>query len=159
MTASWSLHPCVAMGSSMHPGGTPAACTEITQRWVRDRILRRARRIHPGVVRRLLRNRRDPARLIVCGECRARLVNPVDWHESGDSAWWVRLRCGACGFTRVGVISNADAQQLERDLSPGMRQIKQAVLRLDRARMLREADAFITALERDLIDPADFARH
>jgi hypothetical protein len=58
----------------------------------------------------------------------------------------------------VGVISDADAQQLERDLAPGMRQIDAVVTRLDRERMLREADAFIAALARDLIDPADFAR-
>jgi hypothetical protein len=118
-------------------------------------------------LRRLLRRVRGPqrssgdaapARLIVCVECGAHVVNPVDWHENSDSDWWVRLRCGACGCTRTGVISDADAQRLERDLAPGLRVIEATVAQLDRERMRSEADAFIEALERDLIDAADFAR-
>jgi ribosomal protein S27E len=118
-------------------------------------------------LRRWLRRLRGPllpseqsnrARLIICRECGAHLVNPIDWHESGDSDWWIRLRCGACGDTRTGVFSDADAKRLDRELAPGMRTIEQAVARLDRERMGREADAFIAALDRDLIGPADFAR-
>jgi hypothetical protein len=102
----------------------------------------------------------EPARtrLIRCGACGARLVNPVDWHESDRSDWWVRLRCGACGWSREVVVGDEDAKQLERDLKPGMREIASAVDRLDRERMLREVDAFTAALDRDLIGPGDFAR-
>jgi hypothetical protein len=99
-----------------------------------------------------------PARLVVCDRCGEWLVNPVDWHESGDADWWIRLRCGACGHKREVVVSDAEALRLERDLAPGLRAIERAVRRLDRERMQREADALITALERDLIGPADFAR-
>ena len=118
-----------------------------------------------GGLRRFLRRlrgpesgERRPKRLIVCGACGKHLVNPVDWHEADASSWWVRLRCGACGWTREDVISDEDAKQLEWDLAPGIRAIKKAVAKLDRERMEREADAFITALEHDLIGPADFGR-
>ena len=102
----------------------------------------------------------EPAnsRLIVCGACGERVVNPVDWHESDASHWWVRLRCGACAWSCEAVISDDEAKRLERDLAPGLRAISSTVERLDRERMLREVDAFTAALDRDLIGPGDFAR-
>jgi hypothetical protein len=117
-------------------------------------------------LRRFLRRLRGPLlpfpesgrrSLIICSACGAHVVNPVDWHESGDSAWWVRLRCGACAWTREDVISDEEAHRLERDLAPGLREIAHTVGSLDRERMEREADAFITALAHDLIGPSDFA--
>jgi hypothetical protein len=100
---------------------------------------------------------RMPARLVDCGACRARLVNPVEWHERDRSHWWIRLRCGACGWSREVVVGDEDANQLERDLEPGLRVIAAAVERLDRERMRREVDAFAAALERELIGPDDFS--
>lgn len=97
-------------------------------------------------------------RLTVCGNCGSHVVNPVDWHESDEAHWWVRLRCGACGGSREVTITDDEATQLERDLAPGLRQIATTVAGLDRERMLQEAEIFIAALERDLIGPADFAR-
>jgi len=85
-------------------------------------------------------------------------VNPVDWYEADKSSWWVRLRCGACAWTREDVFSDDDVKRLERDLAPGLDAMAKAVARLDRERMEREADVFIAALARDLIGPADFAR-
>jgi hypothetical protein len=85
------------------------------------------------------------------------MVNPVDWEESGETQWWVRLRCGACGESHETVITDDQAKRLERDLAPGLREIAETVDRLDRERMLSELDVFVTALERDLIGAADFA--
>ncbi|HEX6027329.1 MAG TPA: hypothetical protein VFZ00_35340 [Solirubrobacter sp.] len=99
-----------------------------------------------------------PAPLIVCEFCDERLMNPVAWEERGQEAWWIRLRCGACAWTREVIASNAEAARLERDLEPGVRTIDRTVRDVDRERMRREADAFIQALERDLIDPSDFGR-
>jgi hypothetical protein len=98
------------------------------------------------------------ARLVDCGACGARMVNPMDWHEHDRAHWWVRLRCGACGVSREVVVSDADVKQLERDLEPGLRRIAATVDRLDHERMLREVEAFTAALDRDLIGPDDFAR-
>jgi hypothetical protein len=79
-------------------------------------------------------------------------------HERDATQWWVRLRCGACGRSREWSTAANEATQLERDLAPGLRRITSTIAALDRERMGREADAFIAALDRDLIDPADFAR-
>ena len=34
------------------------------------------------------------AKLVVCRRCGADVVNPVAWHEQGETHWWMRLRCG-----------------------------------------------------------------
>jgi hypothetical protein len=97
-------------------------------------------------------------RLVCCAICGSSVVNPVDWHESDETRWWVRLRCGECAWSREAVITDAEAKQLERDLEPGLREIAKAAAKLDRERMLRETDVFVAALRRDLIGPADFGR-
>ena len=115
-------------------------------------------------LRRLLRRIRGPVlpigdRLIVCAVCGSSVVNPVDWDESDESRWWVLLRCGECAWSREAIITDNQAKQLEKDLELGLCEIARVVNRLDRERMVREADSFITALHRDLIGPADFAPH
>ena len=123
-----------------------------------------------GRLKRLLLRRRGPMlplggkrnradrRLIACAACGSQLVNPVAWHESGETQWWVRLRCGECAWTREVTITDDEAKQLERDLDPGLIVIESIVARLDRERMLSELELFVTALERDLIGPMDFKR-
>ena len=124
-----------------------------------------------GKLKRLLRRIRGPllplggagghrarGRLIGCAICGSSVVNPVDWHESDESRWWVLLRCGECAWSREAIITDAEAKQLERDLEPGLREIAKAAAKLDRERMLWEAEVFVAALRRDLIGPADFTR-
>jgi hypothetical protein len=97
-------------------------------------------------------------RLISCAACGSRVVNPVAWHESGEAQWWVRLRCGECAWTREVTVTDDEANQLERDLNPGLFAIERTVTRLDRERMRSEMELFVAALERDLIWPMDFKR-
>jgi hypothetical protein len=124
-----------------------------------------------GKLMRLLRRIRGPMlplagagghraldRLICCAICGSSVVNPVDCHESDETRWWVRLRCGECAWAREALITNAEAKQLERDLEPGLREIAKAAAKLDRERMLWETEVFVAALRRDLIGPADFTR-
>ena len=85
-------------------------------------------------------------------------MNPVDWHESDETRWWVRLRCGECAWSREAIITDAEAKQLERDLEPGLREIAKAAAKLDRERMLSETKSSSPRSERDLIGPADFTR-
>ena len=101
---------------------------------------------------------RSRQRLVVCERCHADFVNPVSWHELGETRWWIRLRCGECGFVREVEVADDDAQRFEHELDRGVRQIAAALLRLDRERMIAESDAMTVALERDLIDPGDFCR-
>jgi hypothetical protein len=100
----------------------------------------------------------DDRRLIACAACGSRVVNPVAWHENGETQWWVRLRCGESAWTREVTITDDEAKQFDRDLDPGLLAIQSTVARLDRERMLSEMERFATALERDLIGPMDFKR-
>ena len=67
------------------------------------------------------------------------------------------LRCGECGHERDVVVADGVAVRYEDDLREAASVIARAIDDEDRERLAREADAFAAALERDLIDAADFA--
>src|SRR3954463_7455933 len=119
---------------------------------------RRLKRFLLGLRGPLLPIGEATAHLTVCGECGSHIVNPVDWHESDELHWWVRLRGGACDWVRETNLTQADAEQLERELAPGLAAIATIAAELERERMIGEVEVFIAALGRDLIGPADFAR-
>jgi hypothetical protein len=102
----------------------------------------------------------DPmhVRLAVCEHCGSDFVNPVSWHERGETHWWMRLRCGECGTVCEVEVSNAEAKRFDAELDWGQDKIAAAVARLDRERMIADVETLTTALERDLIDPGDFCR-
>lgn len=91
-----------------------------------------------------------------CSACRADCVVPVSWEEAGNQHWQIVLRCPECETYREVVVGNDVAKRYEADLSRGMEEIAAALARSDRARMERDVHALIVALERDLIDAADF---
>jgi hypothetical protein len=110
-----------------------------------------------GLLGRLARPaHRLESRLVVCDGCRADFVNPVSWHEVSETHWWIRLRCGECGFVREVEVVDEEAQRFERELDRGVKQIAAAFVHLDRKRMIADSDTITAALERDLIDPGDF---
>jgi hypothetical protein len=124
---------------------------------------RRAMRRNTTKLRDLLSRLARPAdrlqsRLVVCVGCHADFVNPVSWHELSETHWWIRLRCGECGFVREVELTDEEAQRFEHELDRGVKQIAAAFVRLDRKRMIADSDAMTAALERDLIDPGDFCR-
>jgi hypothetical protein len=124
---------------------------------------RRAMRRNTTKLRGLLSRLAWPAhrlqgRLVVCVSCHADFVNPVSWHELSETHWWMRLRCGECGFVREVEVTNEEAQRFEHELDRGVKQIAAAFVRLDRERMIADSNAMTAALERDLIDPGDFCR-
>jgi len=109
------------------------------------------------LLRRALGPTSSPDRdLVTCQRCRADYVVPVSWHELGDADWWIRVRCGECGFVREVAVSNDEAQRFDAELDRGMAKIASQLAGLDRARMIAESDALAAAFERDLIDPSDF---
>ena len=93
-----------------------------------------------------------------CPECRSDMVCPVRWHSVDAERWAMDLRCGECGDERKVVASNAEAADFDGALNERQRKIERALERLDASRMAAEVDAFVKALERDLIEPAEFAR-
>ena len=69
----------------------------------------------------------------------------------------MHLRCGECGAFRVAVVSQEIADRYDRELDRTSEPIVSALARLDRERMISEAEAFTTALRLDLFDAGDFA--
>jgi hypothetical protein len=98
------------------------------------------------------------SRLVLCVGCHADFVNPVSWHVVSETHWWMRLRCGECGFVREVEVIDEEAKRFEHELDRGVQQIAAAIARLDRERMIADSNTIAAALERDLIDPGDFSR-
>ena len=99
-----------------------------------------------------------PTRLEICMHCDSDAVHPVEWRESGDEHWWMHLRCGECEAEREVTVTNAAAERFGDDLDAAEREIERVVAQLDAERMAGEVEVFAAALERDLIEPADFYR-
>ena len=67
------------------------------------------------------------------------------------------LRCGECGVSREVVVSNDEAGRFETALHSRAKLVARAVRELEEERISSEVADFVTALEHDLIVPADFA--
>jgi uncharacterized Zn finger protein len=96
-------------------------------------------------------------RLELCGVCGRDFVNPVDWELVGPERWRILLRCGECGTWRDVTVANAVAQRYDVELSRRAVCLAASLERMDRERMLGQAEAMTIALELGLIDAADFA--
>jgi hypothetical protein len=96
-------------------------------------------------------------RLELCVMCGRDFVNPVDWQPVGPEHWWLLLRCGECETWREVAVTNAVARRYDAELSRRAEIVAAALERLDRERMIVEAEAMTTALRLCLIDAADFA--
>jgi hypothetical protein len=92
-----------------------------------------------------------------CPACRRDMVCPLRWQRLSRGRWAIALRCGECGLARDFDASNAQAAALYETFDRQQRTMERELWRLDAARMAEEVAAFIDALDRDLIDPADFA--
>jgi hypothetical protein len=111
--------------------------------------------------RRALGPRRTPvpgSGLHVCPACRAPFVHTVARSRLDAARWSMRLRCGECRHERDVVVADDVAARYDDDLRDAAREIARAIAAEDRERLEREADAFAAALDRNLIDAADFAR-
>ena len=93
-----------------------------------------------------------------CPACRRDRVCPLQWQPLRHGRWAIALRCGDCGLARDFVASNALAAEFYETFDTQQRKMERELRRMDAARMAKEVAAFIEALDRDLIDPADFAR-
>ena len=94
----------------------------------------------------------------MCKSCSSDYVIPTTWTEHHEESWWIHVRCGECGESREIVVSDAAAQRYDAELDRGMHKIARVLDRLERERMARDAEAFVTALELDLYDADDFVR-
>jgi hypothetical protein len=104
----------------------------------------------------LFRRHRDALRR--CPACTGRLVCPIAWEPEGDEHWSVDLRCGECAHRWNRIIHNTRAARYDTELNHDERVLLQSLRKLERERMAADVEAFVAALDRDLIHPADFAR-
>jgi hypothetical protein len=91
-----------------------------------------------------------------CRICHDDFVVPVWWEEADDEHWHLLLRCAQCDTYRDVTVGNDVAATYDRHLQRGTAEIAAAIEHADRARMLAELPILVAALERDLIDAADF---
>jgi len=100
----------------------------------------------------------EPRELEICAACGADYVNPVEWSAVEDHSWWMLLRCAECEVMREVVVPNAEAQRFDEALDSRADPIARALHKIDVERMKAWVESVTVALQRDLIDPADFAR-
>ena len=118
--------------------------------------IRRRSRIVAAITRRLAGMPEGLHHCVVCGST---CVCPIEWETDGPERWCIQLHCGECDVWRSVSVTNAEAKEFDRVLECQIAAIERVLTEIDCERMREEADAFFAALERDLIDPADFARH
>jgi hypothetical protein len=112
----------------------------------------------PPPIRRTpgLRARVFGSRLHICAACGGDYANPAAWEEKDPLTWVVSLRCGACGHERDATVDKGAVRRFNRALDRGYNAIERAAERLERELMTAWVETFGAALERDLIDAADF---
>jgi hypothetical protein len=106
-------------------------------------------------VRRLCRRpcRRQPLRR--CPLCRAEAVGTLECEVMDALEVRVRQQCGQCGVWRQIVTPVRLATRHERTLQADRSEIRRRAERLERDRLLLEADAFVTTLRDEVIGAED----
>jgi hypothetical protein len=102
--------------------------------------------------------RPETSGLSTCVMCHRDMVVPVEWDTVAGERWWIFVRCAHCGISREVVVTDEVARRYDDELSVGTAAIRRAADRLEQERMSAEVEHFVAALERDLIEPSDFAR-
>ena len=103
---------------------------------------------------RLLRGR-SPS-LHCCPVCAAAKVSAVEAAEVDALRTRVALRCAECETWRRVVVTIWTFEAYQRSLALERAEMEEALARLEHDRMVAATYAFIAALKRDLVDPADF---
>jgi hypothetical protein len=91
-----------------------------------------------------------------CPTCSSVLVQPVNWHEQGDGAWSVELRCPECEWWGRNSYTQSDVDLYDEELDRGGQELIEDLRSLTRANMEDEAERFAMALSSDCILPEDF---
>src|SRR5688500_19386934 len=94
--------------------------------------------------------------LRTCPACRSRLACPIAWEPHDDSHWDIDLRCGDCEHRWQLVIDDRRAARYDVELDDDLAFMKRTLRRLELDRMAAEVETFVSALARDLIEPADY---
>jgi hypothetical protein len=82
----------------------------------------------------------------------------MEWETADDDHWLIQLRCGECGEWREVLATNDEASAFDVLLDRQCAEIARALRVIELEEMRAGLDAFVGALDRDLIDASDFAR-
>jgi hypothetical protein len=96
------------------------------------------------------------AQLHVCVRCEGEFVQATRWDDPVDGTRLVGLRCAACGHERETTADLTATALFHAAHSNSIEQLAETAERLARERMTAWVESFSGALERDLIDAADF---
>jgi hypothetical protein len=110
------------------------------------------------MIRLLPRRRPAPRALLSCPQCDADALCPIAWETFGDDHWLMWMRCGECGGSLETIVDNRNAAAIDLEMDRQQAQIAAQADALASEQMAAEAEAFVSALERDLFDASDFAR-
>lgn len=97
-----------------------------------------------------------PLELCECPHCASRYVHPTQWQAQPDGTISLRLRCPECLVDTEGTFPASHVRQLDRELSAGRAQVREAYERLVRLHMYQELQALRNGFARDLISADDF---
>ncbi len=92
----------------------------------------------------------------VCGSCASQFVHPLDWEESGDAHWEVRLRCPECEWSVTSLFEQGDVERFDEELDRGTEALVRDLKSLMQANMEEDVERFVAALRADHIVPEDF---
>jgi hypothetical protein len=94
--------------------------------------------------------------LLVCGACHSRLVYPADCEEHGRDHWYIELKCADCGGRAWARFDIEMLDALDGELGRAQAEIEADLARLIRINMADYVTRFVSALDADAIEPADF---
>ena len=92
-----------------------------------------------------------------CPDCGRAYMCPIEWETAGDDHWLIASRCGECGAWHEQLATNEEAKDYDLMLARQSEAIALSLRSIDREQMQSEIDAFVAALEHDLVDASDFA--
>ena len=94
--------------------------------------------------------------VLVCRDCRSRLMYPADCEEHGRDRWYIELKCPECGGSQWARFDVEMLDALDRELDQAEAEIEADLACLTRANMADYVNRFISALDAGAIEPEDF---
>jgi rRNA maturation protein Nop10 len=91
-----------------------------------------------------------------CPDCGSDLVYPIDWSETPEGTYTLRMRCPNCEWTEVSTHDWETVQRLEQRLEACERAMMDDLQALTDAIAAEHAQRFIAALRADQVWPMDF---
>ncbi len=104
------------------------------------------------------RTTQQAEKLHVCPDCGSCLVHPLCWEQAGDRTHWrVWRRCPECEWSSEDVYGEPEIDAFDEQLDLGAHELADELRSFEHENMASMADAFVIALESDLITADDFA--